>query len=67
MEQGTRESNIINTVEKLIQRAQKTQNGFLDIQKAAAEVVDGHPAKESLRIAKQLFTSEKYRARSLET
>ncbi|MGA2505026.1 MAG: HEAT repeat domain-containing protein [Anaerolineales bacterium] len=67
MEQGTRESNIINTVEKLIQRAQKTQNGFLDIQKAAAEAIDGHPAKESLRIAKQLFTSEKYQARSLAT
>jgi HEAT repeat protein len=39
----------------------------LDIQKAADEVVAGHAAKESLRLAKQLFTSEIYQARSLAT
>jgi 3-methyladenine DNA glycosylase AlkD len=39
----------------------------LDIQKTADEVVDGQPAEESLRIAKQLFTSEIYQARSLAT
>ena len=57
----------MNTIEKLIQRVQKTQRGFLDIQKAADEVVAGHAAKESLRLAKQLFTSEIYQARSLAT
>jgi hypothetical protein len=53
--------------EKLIRRVQKTQHGFWDIQKAADEVADGQPAEESLRIAKQLFTSEIYQARSLAT
>jgi hypothetical protein len=55
------------TIEKLIQRVQKTQHGFLDIQKAADEIVDQQPAEESLRIAQQLFTSEIYQARSLAT
>lgn len=57
----------MDTIDKLIQRARKTQHGFLDIQKAADEVVAEHPAKESLRIAKQLFASEIYQARSLAT
>ncbi len=54
-------------IENLIQRVQKTQHGFLDIQKAADEVADGQPAQESLRIAKQLFASDVYQARSLAT
>ncbi len=57
----------MDTIERLIQRVQKTRHGFLDIQKAADEVVDGHPSNESLRIAKQLFASEIYQARSLAT
>jgi 3-methyladenine DNA glycosylase AlkC len=54
-------------IEKLIQRVQKTQHGFLDIQKTANYVVDEQPSEESLRIAKQLFTSKIYQARSLAT
>ena len=54
-------------IEKLIQRVQKIQHGFLDIQRAANEVVDEHSVKESLSIAKKLFTSEIYQARSLAT
>jgi 3-methyladenine DNA glycosylase AlkC len=57
----------MGTIERLVQRAQKTQHGFLDIQKAANEVVDEQPIEESLRIAKQLFTSKIYQARSLAT
>ena len=57
----------MHKIEKLIQRAQKTKHGFLDIQKAANEVVDEQPVEDSLRIAKQLFTSETYQARSLAT
>ena len=57
----------MDTIEKLIQRVQKTQHGFLDIQKAAAEVVAEHSARESLRIARQLYASEIYQARSLAT
>ena len=54
-------------VEKLVQRVQKTQHGFLDIQKAADEVFTGHTAQESLRLANQLYISEIYQARSLAT
>lgn len=57
----------MDKIERLIQRVQKTQHGFLDIQKAANEVVDEFPVEDSLRIAKQLFTSEIYQARSLAT
>ena len=61
------DSNSIDTIEKLIQRVQNTHNGFLDIQKAAGEVFGGHTSKESLQLAKQLFNSEIYQARSLAT
>jgi 3-methyladenine DNA glycosylase AlkC len=57
----------IDTIEKLIQRVQKTQHGFLDIQKAADEVVAEHKSKECLQLAKQLLNSEIYQARSLAT
>lgn len=57
----------MDMIEKLIQRVQKTQHGFLDIQKAADEVVVGQADKENLRIAKKLFTSDIYQARSLAT
>jgi len=67
MQKGTRDIIKMDEIEKLIQRVQKTQHGFLDIQKAADDVVDGHPADESLRIAKQLFGSDIYQERSLAT
>lgn len=54
-------------IEKLIQRVQKTKHGFLDIQRAAYEVVDEQSEEESLRIAKQLVDSKIYQARSLAT
>lgn len=57
----------MDTIENLIKRVQKTQHGFLDIQKAADEVFAGHTAKESLRLAKKLFASEIYQSRSLAT
>ncbi len=57
----------MDVIERLIQRARKTQHGFLDIQKAANEVLDEQPVEDSLRIAKLLFTSEIYQARSLAT
>jgi len=61
------DSNKMETIEELIQRVQKTRHGFLDIQKAADEVVAAHAAGESLRLARQLFASEKYQVRSLAT
>ena len=61
------DSNRMATIEKLIQRVQKTQHGFLDIQKAADEVFTDHTTKESLRLAKKVFASEIFQARSLAT
>jgi 3-methyladenine DNA glycosylase AlkC len=57
----------MDKTEKLILRVRKTQHGFLDIQKAANEVVDELSDEESLSIAKQLVNSEIYQARSLAT
>ena len=67
MRQRGSDSNKMETIEELIQRVQKTRHGFLDIQKAADEVVAAHAAGESLRLARQLFASEKYQVRSLAT
>ena len=53
--------------EQLIRRVRKTRHGFLDIQKAATEIVDERSDEEGLRIAKQLINSELYQARSLAT
>jgi 3-methyladenine DNA glycosylase AlkD len=55
----------MDEIGKLIQRVRKTQNGFLDIQQTADEVVACHPPRESLLLAKRLFESDVYQARSL--
>lgn len=57
----------MDTLENLIQRVQKTQHGFLDIQKAGDDVFAGHTAKESLQIAKHLFATDIVQVRSLAT
>jgi 3-methyladenine DNA glycosylase AlkD len=57
----------MDIIERLIQRAQKTQHGFLDIKKAANELIDEQPVKDCLRIAKKLYASEIYQARALAT
>ena len=54
-------------ITSLIQRVQKTQHGFTDIQKAADEVFVRHEKAETLRIAKELFVSEIPQARMLAT
>jgi 3-methyladenine DNA glycosylase AlkD len=57
---------MINT-QFLIQRVQKTQHGFTDIQKAAEEIFASHSAAETFRLAKELFASEIHQARMLAT
>ena len=57
----------MDTIETLIQRVEKTEYGFLDIQKTAGEIVAGQSIAESLLMARELFTSEIYQARSLAT
>ena len=54
-------------INKLIERVQKTENGFLDIHKAAYEVIDELSNIESSQIAKKLFNSEIHQARCLAT
>jgi len=55
----------MNTVQSLIERVQKTQHGFLDIQKASEEVFVSHSVAETLQVAKELFESEVHQARVL--
>jgi 3-methyladenine DNA glycosylase AlkC len=57
----------MDKIEKLVQRVRKTQHGFLDIQKAADEVVAEQAPEECVRIANLLFASEIYQDRSLAT
>jgi 3-methyladenine DNA glycosylase AlkC len=54
-------------INSLIQRVQKTQHGFTDIQKAAEEVFANHGKTETLQLAKELFASEVHQARVLAT
>jgi 3-methyladenine DNA glycosylase AlkC len=57
----------MNTISSLIQRVQKTQHGFTDIQKAAEEVFASHNKAETFSLAKELFTSDVPQARMLAT
>lgn len=57
----------MTTIQSLIQRVQKTQHGFTDIQKAADEVFAGHDKVETLHLAKELFAADVPQARMLAT
>jgi 3-methyladenine DNA glycosylase AlkD len=57
----------MTSVKSLIQRVEKTKNGFTDIQKAAQEVFESHTPAETLQIAKELFESDVHQARMLGT
>jgi len=54
-------------MEKLIERVQKSQHGFLDIEKAADEVLAGLSAGESYHAAQGMFSSEIHQLRALAT
>lgn len=60
-------NSLNNIVTSLIQRVQKTQHGFTDIQKTAEEVFAGHNRTEALVLAKELFDSDVHQARMLAT
>ena len=57
----------MTAIQSLIKRVQKTHRGFTDIQKAAEEVFASNSKVETLRIAKELFTSNVHQARMLGT
>lgn len=54
-------------MEKLIERVQKAQHGFKDIQAAADEVIGTTAPEESIGLAKKLFASDIRQARVLAT
>jgi 3-methyladenine DNA glycosylase AlkD len=54
-------------ITSLIERVQKTEHGFSDIQRAAEEVFSSHNEQEILPLAQELFSSEIYQARVLAT
>ena len=51
----------------LIQRVQKTQHGFTDIQKAAEEAFASHNKTETFQLARELFDSDVPQVRMLAT
>jgi 3-methyladenine DNA glycosylase AlkC len=53
------------TLSSLIERAQHSQHGFLDIQQAADEVFTTHNPAQSLEMTQQLFRSDVHQARCL--
>jgi 3-methyladenine DNA glycosylase AlkD len=55
----------MNTIPSLIQRVQKTEHGFIDIQNASEEIFASHSAEETLRLAKELYKSDVHQARVL--
>lgn len=55
----------MNKVQSLIQRVQKTQRGFTDIQKAADEIFASHNMAETLSLARELFGSDVHQGRML--
>ncbi len=55
----------MDTIQSLVQRVQKTEHGFMDIQNASEEIFAGHSSAETLRLAKELFESDVHQARVL--
>jgi 3-methyladenine DNA glycosylase AlkD len=55
----------VSTVKQLIARVKKTQHGFTDIKLAAEEILAQCSARESLKLAKELFASQVHQARML--
>ena len=55
----------MDTIRPFIQRVQKTEHGFIDIQNASEEIFASHSSAETLRLAKELFESDVHQARVL--
>jgi 3-methyladenine DNA glycosylase AlkC len=55
----------VDTIHSITQRVQKTEHGFIDIQKASEEIFAGHSTAETLSLAKELFNSDVHQARVL--
>ena len=55
----------MDTIHSITQRVQKTEHGFIDIQKASEEIFASHSSAETLRLAKELFESDVHQARVL--
>lgn len=55
----------MNSIKSLIQRVQKTQSGFTEIQKTAEEIFASHNKSGTFALAKELFASDVHQARML--
>jgi 3-methyladenine DNA glycosylase AlkD len=53
--------------DELVQRVQKIEHGFKEIEKEAKNIVERNSVENCLTISKKLFSSEVYQARSLAT
>lgn len=53
--------------DELIQRVQKVEHGFKEIEKEANDIVEKNSVESCLTISKKFFSSEVYQARSLAT
>ena len=53
----------MNNIQSLIERVQKTEHGFIDIQAASEEIFVSNSVAETLRLAKELFEFEVHQAR----
>lgn len=52
-------------IAKIAQRVSKVQHGFLEMREEALKIFEELSVTQSLKIAKQLYTSERYQARSV--
>jgi len=55
----------MDTIHSLIQRVEKTEHGFIDIQAASEEIFASHSSAETLSLAKELYKSDVHQARVL--
>jgi 3-methyladenine DNA glycosylase AlkC len=55
----------MSNLNPLINRVKKTQHGFTDIKLAATEVLENYSAKDSFKLARELFDSDVHQARML--
>jgi 3-methyladenine DNA glycosylase AlkC len=58
---------MMESIKELIQRVQKTEHGFKDIQKEAENFVGNNSIKDCINISKKLFSSKIPQARMLAT
>ena len=57
----------LNATDELIQRVQRIEHGFKEIEREAKNIVEKNPVESSLSISMKLYSSEVFQSRSLAT